>query len=52
MEDYIVFYLNGKEIGSYTVKGTFAGELNSTIELLAADHNTDSDNIRWKLERR
>lgn len=46
MEAWIEFIYNDKVIGSYTVRGTFAGEMEATKELLAAEHNTSPENIK------
>lgn len=38
-EPWLVFFLDGKEICSYTVRGSFPGERESTMELLAYEHD-------------
>lgn len=35
MKEWKVFYYNDKEIGAYTIHGTFEGEEQATKELLA-----------------
>ena len=45
MKQWLVFSLNGKELLRYSVDGTFAGELKSTIELLAYQHNVSEEDI-------
>lgn len=52
MEWWIVFYLGDKEIGSYTVRGTFAGELESTRRMLAAGYGVNEKDIVAKREKR
>lgn len=49
MEAWIEFIYNDKVIGSYTVRGTFAGEMQATKELLAADYNTTPENIKTRI---
>lgn len=44
-EVWVVFKLNGEEICSYTMDGTFAGELVSTKELLASEKGCDVKDI-------
>lgn len=44
-EAWIVFCLNGKEIGGYTVRGTFGGEIEATKGLLASEHGCNADDI-------
>lgn len=46
MEEYIVFYHDGKELAAYTVRGTFAGEMEATKNLLAYEHGISEDAIR------
>ena len=45
-----VFYLNGKELMRYTLKGTFAGEEQATKEMLAYDHGCSVDDIEVRIE--
>jgi hypothetical protein len=51
-EEYVSFYnrLNGKYLGGYTVRGTFKGELESTLELKAYDNNINVSDIEVKYE--
>lgn len=44
-ETWIVFYNNGTEIGAYTQRGTFAGEMEDTILLLATANGISPENI-------
>ena len=44
-EPWIVFFLDGKEICRYTVRCTFPGEREETINLLAAEHNVPASAI-------
>ena len=46
------FHPNGKELASYTVNGTFLGEMQATKELLAAENGIQPEEITVKLERR
>lgn len=41
----VAFFLNGKEIGRYTIRGTFACEMEETVNLLAYDHGVTPDQI-------
>ena len=52
VEEWVNFYnkLTGKCIGGYTQKETFAGELESTLGLLAYDHNIDVSDIEVRNE--
>lgn len=52
MKKWKVFYLNGKELMRYTLKGTFAGEEQATKEMLAYDHGVSVEDIQTKLEER
>lgn len=52
MEKYLVFYLDNKELAAYTVRGTFPGEKEATIELLAIENNTAPERIRTAYEDR
>ena len=51
-EQWAVFYLGDKELSSYTLRGTFPGELEATAELLAAEKNIPLESIRWAVENR
>lgn len=44
-EEWVLFFLDGKEIGGYTVRGTFEGEQEATAELLAAGHGVPVSEI-------
>lgn len=44
-ELWLVFTLNGKEIASYTVRGTSSGELEATKGLLAFENHCSSSDI-------
>lgn len=52
MQWWIVFYLGGKEIGHYTVRGTYDGELESTKRMLAACYGVSEKDIIAKREKR
>ena len=49
MEKWKVFTLNGKELCSYTIYGTFDGEEQATKELLAFEHNTEPEKISVRI---
>ena len=44
-EPWIVFFLDGKEICRYTARGSFPGEREETINLLAAEHDVPASAI-------
>lgn len=47
-EPWIVFYgPDGKELLRYTLRGTFAGELQETISLLAYEHQLSPTEISF-----
>lgn len=47
-EPWIVFYgPNGKELASYTLRGTYPGELDATINLLAYEHGLSPGEISF-----
>lgn len=54
IEDWIVFKdkATGKELLAYTVRGTFAGEMQATIELLAAENGIPAEQIAVTRESR
>jgi hypothetical protein len=52
MEKYLVFTLNGKEIMAYTIYGTFPGEKQATLELLAYENNCKLEDIKTHIEVR
>lgn len=52
MQWWIVFYLGGKEIGHYTVRGTYDGELENTKRMLAACYGVSEKDIIAKREKR
>jgi hypothetical protein len=52
-EEWVVFRTkDGKELASYTVKGTFKGELESTIDLLASEHGIRREDICVTIEQK
>ena len=51
-EEYLVFYHEQKELLAYTVRGTFAGELDATKGLLAYENGISEDAIRVTRETR
>lgn len=44
-EKWVMFYLNGRALGGYTVQGTFPGELEATKESLAAEYGCKPEDI-------
>ena len=52
MEQYLVFSYNEKELAAYTLRGTFAGEMEATKELLAYENGISIDAIRVTQETR
>ena len=52
MEKWKVFYYEGKELGAYTVDGTFEGEEEATKELLAGENMIDVKDIKVVIEER
>ena len=44
-EPWVVFFLDGKEICRYTVRGMFPGEREETIKLLASEHDVPISTI-------
>ena len=51
-EQWLVFYHNGKEICRYTLRGTFTGEKDETIKLLAAERGISETEIITRIEER
>lgn len=49
---WIVFFHGDKELASYTVKGTYPGELHATRELLAAEIRCEPKEIDWFIKWR
>lgn len=54
MEKWIVFKdkETGQELAAYTVRGTFPGEMDATIEMLAAENEITKDRIQIAEEDR
>lgn len=51
--EWMAFYdPDGRELGAYTLRGTFAGELQATKELLASENGLKPEDITAKLENR
>ena len=50
MEQWVKFYApKGKPLGGYTLRGTFAGEMEATKELLAAENGCRPEDIRTEI---
>lgn len=52
MEKWKVFYYNNKELGAYTLYGTFEGEEEATKKSLAREKGIDVNDIVVKIEMR
>ena len=52
MEKWKVFYYEGKELGAYTLEGTFYGEEEATKELLASENGIAIGDIEVVIEER
>ena len=52
MEKYLVFYHGQKELAAYTLRGTFPGEREATIELLAHENGISPQAIHTEHEER
>lgn len=52
MEQWKVFYINGKEVCAYTLYGSFAGEEQATKELLASENGVNISDIIVTIETR
>lgn len=51
-EQWLVFYHGEKELAAYTLRGTFAGERQATIELLASEKGIPESEIHAAVELR
>lgn len=52
-EHWIVFRgPDGQELCAYTIRGTFEGEKEATVDLLAAEHGIDPERITATIEER
>lgn len=51
-EPWVVFYYEDRELASYTLRGTFPGEQEDTVALLAAEKNIPPEAIRVAVEER
>ena len=53
MEYWVVFYdKNNRELCSYTIRGTFSGEVLSTIKMLAYENGLNENDISFRIEAR
>lgn len=48
-EEWLVFYHEGRELCRYTLRGTFPGEQQDTINLLAHEHGRPAEEITCKV---
>ena len=51
-EKWLVFRHDGKEICAYTLRGTFPGERDETIKLLAHEKGIPAEEITCTIENR
>ena len=51
-EPWLVFLLDGKEICSYTMRGSFKGEREETVKLLAKELKVDPEEIKMEVRYR
>ncbi len=51
-ELWVVFYYEDRELASYTLRGTFSGEREATVALLAAERNIPPEAVRAVIEER
>ena len=53
-EQWLVFRdkETGRELMAYTIRGTFKGERDATIELLAAENDLPPEQIETTIEKR
>lgn len=47
--EWMVFSHDGKELARYTLRGTFYGELEDTICLLAYENSIPEDEIKFEI---
>jgi hypothetical protein len=52
IEEWIEFIYQGKVLLAYTIYGTFPGEKQATIELLAAENNIDPKEITTRITKK
>lgn len=51
-ERWLVFYNGKKELAAITLRGSFPGEVDATVELLAGQHGIQKEAIRVACEVR
>lgn len=51
-ENWFVFYHGKRELSACTVRGSFPGEIEATVELLADENNIPKEAIRVAVENR
>jgi len=44
-EPWLVYFLGGKEILRYSLRGTFQGERDATVKLLASEYDVPASTI-------
>ena len=52
MKKYKIFYYGEKELGGYTLRGTFQGEEEATKELFANEYGITVEDITVVIEER
>ena len=52
LEQWVVFRHEGREIWAYTLRGTFPGEQEETIKLLAHEKGIPAEDITAAIETR
>lgn len=51
-EKWLVFYHGEEELAAYTLRGTFPGEAEATVRLLAYENNINKEDIQMTIETR
>ena len=51
-EPWLIFLLDGKEICSYTMRGSFKGEREETVKLLAKELKVKPEDIKMEVRYR
>ncbi len=51
-EEWFVFYWSTQELSACTLHGSFPGEVQAVVELLASENNISPEEIRVAIETR
>lgn len=51
-EKWFVFYCGKRELSACTVRGSFPGEVQSVVEMLASENDIPEEAIRVSVEKR